>query len=555
MNETSPFIKKYKIQFKYMIFGILFGLIFPVIAWLYEFYCLDFEISILSIKKILDHNPLMLMINSAPLFLGVFALITGTEHAKIIDEKQKLTTIKNLLYKKSTNLEEHNENLSSELSEHKLIENKIRHMAYHDPLTGLPNKLYLKGKVKDAIRKSIDENQPFSIMYIDVDNFKSVNDTSGHSSGDELLRQISSRLTDSLRNTDTVARIGGDEFVVLLDGNNDILNSEKIALKLCENLNYIFKVNEEDFNISVSIGISIYPIDGDNMDTLVKSADLAMYTAKARGKNKFVFCTPELIIEHSESINLSKDLYKAIELNQFFLEYQPQINSIEESVIGCEALLRWNHPDLGLISPLKFISLAERSGLIIPIGDWVLDTACTQTVKWQRSGYKPIRICVNISTIQLMDENFTNRVKSILERTEMDPQYLEMEITESISIDESKTTQEALTVLKEMGITITIDDFGTGYSSFNYLKNISMNKIKIDKIFTDGIGVSDNDESIIKAIISLAKKLDCEIIAEGVETKEQLEFLKNEDCFEIQGYYYHKPLSSKSIESLLKIEN
>jgi diguanylate cyclase (GGDEF)-like protein len=389
-------------------------------------------------------------------------------------------------------------------------------------------------------------------MFLDLDGFKMINDTMGHSAGDELLKKVSDRLVKTLRNTDIIARIGGDEFIIMIECIENIKDVKFIADKIIKSFIKPFIIEGQDCFISTSIGVSIYPIDGENAEVLIKNADIAMYKAKEGGKNKYVLCTPLMKDSINETLNITNKLYRAMENNELELYYQPQVNSYTNEIVGAEALLRWKNSELGMISPSKFILLAEQTGLIKPIGEWVLRTACKQNKIWQNVGYPKIRIAVNISVKQFEDRSLLTAIEDVLKETEMEPKYLEIEITESIIMKEKEYVIATLNKLREMGIQIAIDDFGTEYSSLSYLKNLPANRIKIAMPFVHGINVNNKDESITKAIIVLAKNMNMGLIAEGVETQAQLEFLTQRLCDEIQGYYFYKPMPASEMEKLLK---
>jgi diguanylate cyclase (GGDEF)-like protein len=445
-----------------------------------------------------------------------------------------------------------NENLENEVLERKKIEEKIKHIAYHDYLTGLPNRLSFTEQLNHAIHVADRTVKVVSIMFLDLDGFKMINDTMGHSAGDELLKKVSDRLVKTLRNTDIIARIGGDEFIIMIECIENIKDVKFIADKIIKSFIKPFIIEGQDCFISTSIGVSIYPIDGENAEVLIKNADIAMYKAKEGGKNKYVLCTPLMKDSINETLNITNKLYRAMENNELELYYQPQVNSYTNEIVGAEALLRWKNSELGMISPSKFILLAEQTGLIKPIGEWVLRTACKQNKIWQNVGYPKIRIAVNISVKQFEDRSLLTAIEDVLKETEMEPKYLEIEITESIIMKEKEYVIATLNKLREMGIQIAIDDFGTEYSSLSYLKNLPANRIKIAMPFVHGINVNNKDESITKAIIVLAKNMNMGLIAEGVETQAQLEFLTQRLCDEIQGYYFYKPMPASEMEKLLK---
>lgn len=446
---------------------------------------------------------------------------------------------------------EKKEEITSLYEEIAASEEEIKQLAYRDHLTGLPNLRHFNEQLNHSINMANRTEKIFSIMFLDLDSFKMINDTMGHNIGDELLKQVARRLVNTLRKSDIVARIGGDEFIVMIENIKDENEIKIVADKILGCFTHPFLLNNQEFFVTTSIGIAVYPTDGNDADKLMKNADIAMYRAKQRGKNQYVFCTPGMKTKASRTMKLTSDLYRALEKNEFELYYQPQVNCNTNEIVGLEALIRWNHPELGMVYPGEFISIAEQNGLIISIGEWVIQTACRQNQAWQDAGYAPIRIGVNISVQQLQNADIVNQVKDILRETDLDPQYLELEITENIAMSH-KRYLETINALKDLGIKIAIDDFGTQYSSLNYLKQLSVDRIKIAMPFIQGISENPKDEAITKTIIILAKSMEMNVIAEGVETRVQLEFLSQENCDEIQGYYFFKPMPSNELENLLK---
>ena len=446
---------------------------------------------------------------------------------------------------------EKKEEITSLYEEIAASEEEIKQLAYRDHLTGLPNLRHFNEQLNHSINMANRTEKIFSIMFLDLDSFKMINDTMGHNIGDELLKQVARRLVNTLRKSDIVARIGGDEFIVMIENIKDENEIKIVADKILGCFTHPFLLNNQEFFVTTSIGIAVYPTDGNDADKLMKNADIAMYRAKQRGKNQYVFCTPGMKTKASRTMKLTSDLYRALEKNEFELYYQPQVNCNTNEIVGLEALIRWNHPELGMVYPGEFISIAEQNGLIISIGEWVIQTACRQNKAWQDAGYAPIRIGVNISVQQLQNADIVNQVKDILRETDLDPQYLELEITENIAMSH-KRYLETINALKDLGIKIAIDDFGTQYSSLNYLKQLSVDRIKIAMPFIQGISENPKDEAITKTIIILAKSMEMNVIAEGVETRVQLEFLSQENCDEIQGYYFFKPMPSNELENLLK---
>ncbi len=443
-----------------------------------------------------------------------------------------------------------NEELKNEIKSRIEMENEIKKLAFFDHLTGLPNRRLFNDYLKQKIHESQRNQLPLSVMFLDLDSFKMINDTMGHAKGDELLKQVASRLAGTLRIGDTIGRIGGDEFLIIVQNTPDEQTSEIIADKLVKSFHRPFKLGGNEIYITASIGIAMYPIDGENVDTLIKNADIAMYRAKEKGKNKYEICTSAMKINLVEIMKLTNHLYRAIERNELELYYQPQVDTNSERIVGFEALIRWHHPELGIISPREFIPIAEKTGLIIPIGEWVLKTACRQNKAWQDQGMIAVPMAVNLSVKQFMDYDIVDKITKILGETGLEPQFLELEITESVVMKEVDFISDTLEMLNNLGVRISIDDFGTEYSSLNYLKQLPINRIKIAMTFVQGIAINQKDEAIINAIIALANNLEINTIAEGVETLSQMEFLKNVKCNVIQGFYLYKPMTADRVEEL-----
>ncbi|MFA5528078.1 MAG: EAL domain-containing protein [Peptostreptococcales bacterium] len=431
-------------------------------------------------------------------------------------------------------------------------EKTIEYMAYYDHLTGLPNRTLFSDRLSQAIHLAKKNQRFVSVIFLDLDGFKMVNDTMGHSGGDALLKEISHGLVSRLRQTDTVARFGGDEFLILVNDLKDENDTNKVTDTVMELFEHPFYVNEQEFYVTASAGVAIYPFDGDNTETLIKNADIAMYMAKDRGKNQYVMCTTDMKEEVKRNIKLSNQLYRVQEKGELVLHYQPQVKLSTGKIVGLEALLRWKHPEIGMIPPSVFIPLAEMNGTIMSIGKWVLETAIHQNKEWQKKGFPPIRIAVNLSLVQFSNPDFVNQITSILKEAKLEPKYLELEITESIATKESSHITGALNQLKEFGISISIDDFGTEYSSLSRLKALPIDRIKIDMQFIQGIEGCEKDQAITKVIINLAKSLGLEVLAEGVETSPQLDFLNQKMCDEVQGYYCYKPMPAEEIETIFR---
>ncbi|AFA48192.1 EAL domain-containing protein [Acetobacterium woodii] len=428
-------------------------------------------------------------------------------------------------------------------------EKEISYLAYYDPLTGLPNRVLFYRYLEQAIELAKQRKNLLGVIFIDIDGFKEVNDTIGHDWGDYLINEIGRRLLGCIQKDNIVARFGGDEFLIMSPDVTGKGEMDKIAEQIMGVFDLPVMVNEQQFFITASGGVAIFPEDGETVNGLIKNADLAMYAAKNKGKGQYLFCSSEMKEMVMKKANLAQNLYQAIEKDELILYYQPQVEIISQEIIGFEALVRWNHPELGIVSPGIFIPIAEQTGLINSIGEWVMMTACAQNKAWQDQGFKPVQMAVNLSLEQFRSENVENIVKKCLHKTGLEPQYLELEITEGIAMKESQYVIECLHNLKKMGVAISIDDFGTEFSSLSRLKVLPVDRLKIDMQFIRGIGINTRDESIIAVMIHLAKRLGLKVIAEGVETGAQKNFLKNENCDEIQGYYYYKPMSSEAIEA------
>ncbi|HAQ07957.1 MAG TPA: GGDEF domain-containing protein [Bacillus bacterium] len=435
-----------------------------------------------------------------------------------------------------------------DLTQRKKAEKTIKYMAYYDVLTGLPNRNMFRKHLNAALKQN--EDQKLAVLFLDLDRFKIINDTKGHTVGDLLLKVVANRLKNAVQNAGLVSRQGGDEFIILLKDHDEGQVIE-VAERILEEFSAGIIVENQEFFVTPSIGISMAPSNGRDEETLIKHADTAMYLAKERGKNNYQFYTDKLHGLSSRKMELENGLRKALEHDQLVLHYQPQVKLDTREVIGVEALVRWRHPEHGLISPAEFIPLAEETGLIVPLGKWVLQKACKQNKAWQDAGYRRIPISVNISVRQLQEDRFIDTVKQVLDETGLKPIYLDLEITESIMQNSEKTAM-ILYQLKELGVTLAFDDFGTGYSSLSLLKHLPIDKIKIDKSFVDDIIHHANQGTMVKTIIDMGHNLQFEIIAEGVEEPEQVDFLLGNGCLIGQGYYFSMPLPSDLIEDVFK---
>lgn len=432
-----------------------------------------------------------------------------------------------------------------DITERKAAENKIEQLAYYDPLTNLPNRRMFQDRLGQSLARSEREGLQTAVLFLDLDRFKEVNDAFGHEFGDKLLQAVAKRLEKWMRKADTVARLGGDEFVILLSDIEDHKNVAYTAGRILESFASPFDLEGRQIYSSTSIGIAFYPTDGENVDELLKNADAAMYHAKSKGRQTYCFFSEKLNLKIRERISLETDLRHALENGELVLHYQPQIGLNSDSMIGVEALVRWQCPKRGLLDPDHFVGVAEETGLIYRMGEWVLRTACAQLKEWQETGRLVAKVAVNISGYQFKRPDFMELIDNILRETGLEPGSLELELTESVIMDKTPKTISRLNKLKAKGIYLSIDDFGTGYSSLSYLKHFPIDRIKIDRIFVRGVLTNRDDAGIVDAIIAMAHSLNLKVLAEGVETKEQLNYLKMRNCDEAQGYYFSKPLKAE----------
>ena len=432
---------------------------------------------------------------------------------------------------------------------------RVEYLAYHDGLTALPNRSLFNKLLSQAIRHARRHKGNLAVAFIDLDRFKQINDTLGHEAGDELLKEVANRLKACLRDSDTVARLGGDEFVVLLTDLGEKKYAATVAEKIITSIARPFVLLGQEFRVTASIGISTYPQDGADEQTLTKNADVAMYQAKEDGKNNFQFYSEKLNANSLERLTLESSLRHALERREFQLHYQAKRDMTTGRITGMEALLRWQHPDLGIVSPMQFIPVAEETGLIVPIGKWVLHTACSQNVAWQRQGLPRLNIAVNLSARQFSDEHLLRDIADTLEETGMDAGLLEVEIHESLLIRDIEKTLQILTALKAIGVKIAIDDFGTGYSSLSTLQRFPLDTIKIDRSFMRELAARSDHSSLTEAIIAMGKNLSLTVVAQGVETKEQVDLLREHACDEFQGFYFNKPMSAQQFTELLQTQS
>ena len=438
-----------------------------------------------------------------------------------------------------------------DITDRKNIEERIQHLAFHDALTGLPNRSLMQDRVSQAIAHAERSTKRFAVMFIDIDNFKNINDTLGHDVGDELLRQVAARPADSVRSHDTIARQGGDEFIVLLDQLEGHQGATRVAQKILDALRLSFRVGETEQHVSGSINIALYPDDGRDPPTLLRNADTAMFHGKALGKNTYQFFTPQMNIAVKRRAAMESSLRAAVKNGDFTLVYQPQIDLNTGEIVAFEALVRWVSEDSGVMMPGEFIPLAEETGLINDIGEWVLREACRQAAAWQQAGYPPRRMAINLSARQLADKGFVELLLAILGETGLAASSLELEITESQVMRQGEGSVTLLNEIADMGVHLAVDDFGTGYSGLSYLKRLPIGKLKIDQSFVRDITVDPNDTAIVVAIISMAKSLDLDIIAEGIETAGQLALLRAKGCGVGQGFFFSVPMSADDLVPIL----
>ncbi|MBI2746499.1 MAG: EAL domain-containing protein [Burkholderiales bacterium] len=442
--------------------------------------------------------------------------------------------------------------IGSDITDRQSAEQRIEYLAYHDTLTGLPNRLLVQDRFEQAMAQAERSHSKVALVYLDLDNFKSINDTLGHAAGDEFLKEVARRLRSCVRDSDTISRQGGDEFLLVL---RDLPDSEvvlAIVMKIMERLQEPLRIDNQDLASSASLGVALAPDDGRDFETLRKKADLAMYRSKESGRNTYHFFDPTMDAEAGEHLLMRNGLRRALERQEFVLYYQPQYDLASGRLIGVEALIRWLHPELGLVAPGRFIGVAEESGLIVPIGDWVLRQACGQAMLWQQAGLPALTMSVNLSAIQFKRGNVEQSVSRALAESGLAPQLLELELTESILLQNVESVLTSVRQLKQLGVKLAIDDFGTGYSSLSYLKRLDIDKLKIDQSFVRDLATDPDDEAIVRAVIQMARSLNLKTIAEGVETDDIRRRLQAFGCDAAQGYLYSQPLPAQDIERLLR---
>ena len=446
----------------------------------------------------------------------------------------------------------HNEQLEEANEQLEEVNAQLQHVATHDALSGLPNRLLLADRLNQAIASAERHHDRFAVFVVDLDRFKSINDSLGHLAGDAMLKEVGRRLAVALRKADTLARLGGDEFVLIINEISSAQDIEAIASKLLVDIARPLKLSELELHTSASIGISVFPDDGTDAETLLQHADAAMYHAKKSGRNAHQFFAPAMSAFARERLELENGLRRALAQREFILHYQPKVDVRSGGIDSAEALIRWRHPTRGLTAPLDFIPLAEETGLILPIGEWALREACRQAYAWQAAGMRPLRVAVNLSAQQFRQKNLVEVVHSALHAARLEPKYLELELTESAVMQDAEKSIETLRQLSDLGVRISVDDFGTGYSSLSYLRRLPLDRLKIDSAFIREVATSRDDAAIVRAIVSLAHHLHLKVIAEGVETPEQLAFLRELGCDQYQGFHHSAPVPNNVFVSMLR---
>jgi diguanylate cyclase (GGDEF)-like protein/PAS domain S-box-containing protein len=440
--------------------------------------------------------------------------------------------------------------VTSDITEYKMAHERVRHLAYYDQLTGLPNASMVRDRVNQLVSSAHRDHREFSLVFLDLDNFKNVNNSLGHHVGDLLLQTIAGRLRSAVREQDTVARFGGDEFVVLLP-DVGVEGAERVARKIIGQVTNSYGIKLHKINMTTSMGISVFPKDGTDVDVLMKNAELALYRAKARGRNNYAFFTEEMNVLARERMQMETDLRHALLNEDLVLYYQPQISLATRELIGMEALVRWQHPQLGMIPPDQFIPIAEESDMIIELGEWAMHEACRQLREWQRHGLQTVPVAVNVSARQMKDEEFPDIVSSILRKTGVDPSFLELELTERAVMADMELTVETMNRVGELGVKFAVDDFGTGYSSLSYLRHLPLDKLKIDKSFVQDLATEESDREISNSVIQLAHNLQLSVVAEGVETQQQMAILLGQGCDGAQGYLFGRPMPPHEFAAFL----
>jgi len=522
------------------------------LGYLFSFLSL-FSIIILSFFQLITLSFYSLVLILVIIIIGT--LVIDLYEQREIDTKKKLYDANHLLEqrvqeeinKRITYYKKSNAALEASAEKLERQKNAYKELAHYDILTKLPNRVFLNDRLKHAIAKAKRNDSKLVIFFLDLDNFKQINDSLGHYIGDEVLKIISNRLQSNIRESDTLARLGGDEFTVLLEDLSDTDKVGEIAYTLIESLSGVMHLENHELYVTGSIGISIYPDDGLDSDTLLKHADSAMYSAKNEGNNIFHFYKKEMTKSSLERVTLETEIRQGLKKREFRVYYQPIVDTRTQGLVGLEALVRWQHPTLGLIAPDQFINVAESTSLIIELGDQVLDMVTQHVLEWHDLGFDPLSLSVNISVKQLREKELVAKVKNSLQKISFRNDWLQLEITEGYPMMDLKRAIKILQNIRNLGVTLAIDDFGTGYSSLSYLKRLPVNRLKIDKSFIQDIPGDEDDEALVKAIVSMAKSMHLDIVAEGIETKVQEKFLLDIGCTKIQGYLYYKPMSVENI--------
>ncbi|HON58550.1 MAG TPA: EAL domain-containing protein [Smithella sp.] len=442
-----------------------------------------------------------------------------------------------------------------DITERKRIEEKLNYLATHDSLTGLPNRTMFSQLLSHSIQSAHRHKKQLAVLFIDLDRFKTINDSLGHEAGDELLKEMAARFKNTLRTADIVSRMGGDEFVIMMEDVHDLSQVESLAHKILATVIRPIVLMGEECRVTASVGISLYPKDGQDDQTLIKNADIAMYFAKEEGKNNYQFYSKNIQTIASERLSIETNLRRALERNELFLNYQAKLDFKTGLITGVEALLRWINPRLGQITPTQFIPIAEETGLIVPIGRWVLKTACRQNAQWQKQGLPPVCVSINLSLKQLMDDHLIEDIRTALNESGLPPYLCELEITESMIMNNPSRFIEVLKKIKEIGVRLAIDDFGTGYSSLAQLKYFPIDTLKVDRSFIRNIPQDNENKAITEAIITMGKTLHLTVVAEGVETQEQATFLQEQICDQMQGFYFSRPVAPDKFADLLRKQN
>jgi diguanylate cyclase len=535
-NDNVPSLKKDTTQSLKV--SITLRLLLPYISVILLFMVMIFH----------DHDSKSLMMGSAAAFLLLMIrhIIASYENQSLLGKYHELTEELEL------KIGERTEELSSKNQQLLSAARKMKHMAYHDVLSGLPNRRMFLERLKTAMDEAKRNHYKLAVIFIDLDRFKNINDTLGHEFGDLLLKHVTKEMAKSVRKIDTISRQGGDEFTVLLNR----IRSEEDVIPLVERIRSIvakpITIQGQELHVSMSIGIAFYPSDGKSTDELMKNADMAMYRAKEEGRDNYKFFTLDMNKSISRKMTLENGLRKAIKNNEFVLNYQPQVSLQTGEIVGVEALIRWNTMEAGMVSPNQFIPVAEESGLIIPIGEWVLQSACMQGKAWHDNGQSELKIAVNLSPVQFLHENLVDMVMNALKTSGFNPNYLELEITEGVAFTDAEAAIKKMQTLRDLGVRISIDDFGTGFSSLMYLKRFPINTLKIPKPFNQDIMNGQKDKALVETIIYLGHSLGLSVIAEGIESNEQLLFLKEHHCDIVQGDLYSKPLTVMQVTALIE---